>query len=115
MINDILCVAHKLQEENVAADVIKLDQVQPIQLDCVIESVSKTGRLLVVEEVARRGCVGETLLALLMEHGVCPKTSLINLSDGIVCHGDLNSLHVLCGLDPDHIYETAKELLSYET
>lgn len=114
-INDVLAATERLRSEGIMADVIKLGQIQPLDLTAVAASVRKTGRWIMVEETARCGCVGETIVAALLQHGVCPKTEFIHLGDGIVCHGDLKSLRALCGLDADHIYERAKELLSHET
>ena len=114
-INDVMDVSDRLGTEGVSVDVMKLDRIQPLDLTGVISSVKKTGRIVVVEEVAANGCVGESVLSALMQQDVAVKARLLNLGNGIVPHGDLSSLRKLCKLDAEHIYETAKELLQYET
>jgi 1-deoxy-D-xylulose-5-phosphate synthase len=113
-VNDLLCVSEQLQKEGILCDVIKLDQIQPLDLHAIIHSVRRTGRLLIAEECAANGCVGEAIAAALLQQGVLPDIKLQNLGDGVVPHGDLASLRSLCRLDAASIYETAKELLKNE-
>ncbi len=114
-INDVLNAADRLRSEGVAVDVIKLDLIQPLNLRTVMSSARKTHRLVVVEETARQGCVGESILAAFMQSGVFTATRLLNLENGIVSHGDTNVLRAMCKIDAEHIYETVKELLRDET
>lgn len=110
-INDVLSAALRLQEEGIIADVIKLDQICPLQLDSIIRSVSFAGRLLVVEEAAEMGCVGQEILAELAKKRITlRKTFLLNLKSGLVPHGDLKALRALTGIDANGIYQAAKEL-----
>lgn len=110
-INDVLSAAFRLQEEGITADVIKLDQICPLTLDPIIHSVSIAGRLLVVEEAAEKGCVGQEILAELAKEQIpLRKTHLLNLKSGLVPHGSLKALRALTGIDADGIYQAAKEL-----
>ena len=114
-INDVLAAAEHLQNEGISADVLKLDVIQPMDLTGVLRSAKKTGRLLIVEEAAAAGCVGDAVLSGLMQQGITVQAHLLNLRDGIVPHGDLKSLRSLLGIDEQGIYLTAKELLRHET
>ena len=114
-INDVLAAAEHLQNEGISADVLKLDVIQPMDLTGVVRSAKKTGRLLIVEEAAAAGCVGDAVLSGLMQQGITVQAHLLNLRDGIVPHGDLKSLRSLLGIDEQGIYLTAKELLRHET
>ena len=67
-----------------------------------------------VEETAGNGCLGTDILAGLSARGLCPKSRLLNLRDGIVPHGSLKDLRRLMGIDAQGIYEAAKELLIHE-
>lgn len=110
-INDVLSAALRLQEEGIIADVIKLDQICPLQLDSIIRSVSFAGRLLIVEEAAEMGCVGQEILAELAKKRITlRKTFLLNLKSGLVPHGNLKALRALTGIDANGIYQAAKEL-----
>lgn len=114
-INDVLRAVSRLKEEKIEADVCKLDQIAPLDLSSVMASVQKTGRLLVVEETAEIGCIGQTIQAEICQAGMMCRSTLVNLKNGIVPHGDVKSLRRLMGLDSDGIYQTAKELLQNET
>jgi 1-deoxy-D-xylulose-5-phosphate synthase len=111
-INDVLDVCDLLQNENsVTAEVICLDQIAPLNIQPILDSVRKTGKLLVVEETAHAGCIGTDILAELSLTGISVSAKLLNLGTGIVTHGDLKSLRRLTGLDAQGIYIAAKELL----
>ena len=91
-----------------------IEDFAPLDLQEVIVSVKKTGRILVVEEVAETGCIGKEILAGLMACGVTASSKLLNLGTGIVPHGDVRSLQRETGIDPEAIYSAAKELLKHE-
>ena len=50
IMKQVLLAAKELEKENISAEVIDLRTVRPIDYDCVINSVKKTNRLVVVEE-----------------------------------------------------------------
>ncbi len=114
-INLVLDAAELLASEGISADVIKLDSIMPVETSAIAESVSKTGRVLIVEETAQNGCVGQAILSDLLSDGIKPKARLMNYGSGIVTHGDLNALRHMMGMDSQSIYQTAKELLTHET
>ena len=113
-INDVKKAEGRLAKEGVSAAIVKLEQIWPLDLSGILPSVSNTGRLLVVEETAGNGCLGTDILAGLSARGLCPKSRLLNLRDGIVPHGSLKDLRRLMGIDAQGIYEAAKELLIHE-
>lgn len=114
LINDVLAAGRQLKEAGCAAEVLKLEQICPLDCTAILQSVKKTGRLLVVEEVAASGCIGTEILKSLAENGISARTALINLGNGIVPHGDQKALKSLTGLDASGIYQRAKELLHGE-
>lgn len=111
-INHVLSAAELLRGSGIAADVIKLNQILPLHTDTIEKSVKKTGKLLMIEETAEKGSVGQSLCALLLQHGVTPACKLLHCGNGIVPHGDLTSLRRMMKLDADGIYQAAKELFS---
>ena len=113
-INDVLEAAQRLRREGRKVDVIKLDQIKPLDLHGIEASVLTTGRLLIVEETAAVGCLGDEMIAGLMERGVFARSMRLNLSDRFLPHGDFASLRALAGLDAAGIYQRAKELLPDE-
>ena len=96
-INPVLQAVELLQQDGIAVDVIKLDQIVPLDYNAILPLIRKTGRILVVEETAQSGCVGDALVATLScnnERIICKR---MNYGNGIVPHGDLNSLRHLMG------------------
>ena len=93
-------------------DVIKLDQIAPLDIGEIAESVAVTGKLLVVEETADAGCLGHEIFSALSRKGISCKGALLNLDAGVVPHGDLSRLKEMTCLDAKGIYQKAKELLN---
>jgi pyruvate dehydrogenase E1 component beta subunit len=62
--------AAELAKENISAEVIDLATIAPIDRDTILESVSKTGRLVIVHEAARNCGVGAEIAAIVAEHGL---------------------------------------------
>jgi pyruvate/2-oxoglutarate/acetoin dehydrogenase E1 component len=59
--------AEILTKEGISAEVIDLRTLVPLDKDCVLNSVRKTGKLVVVHEACRRGGVGGDIAALVVE------------------------------------------------
>lgn len=60
-------VAAELAGEGVEAEVINLRTLIPFDKECVLSSVMKTGRLVIVHEAVRRGGVGAEIAAAVVE------------------------------------------------
>ncbi len=100
LVNEALKAAELLKEQGIGCEIIKLSRLDDIELPHVMESLRKTGRLLVPEEACESGCVGERILALCQKEGVHLKGArLLNLNDGIVVHGSVEQLRELYGLN----------------
>lgn len=70
MIHESLQAAAKLTEEGVACEVIDLATVSQIDFETILESVEKTGRLVVVHEAPRNGGVGAEVAATVAEKAI---------------------------------------------
>ena len=110
-INDILEAAELLEARGVQAEVVKLNQLTPLVPDLVELSVRKTGALLVAEEQAERGCVGQRLAACLELAGLPAKAVLVNCGAGFVPHGAAALLKRGLSLDGEGIMKKALEVL----
>ena len=55
-------------EAGVDAEVIDLRSLAPLDIDCIVASVKKTGRCVVVHEATRTSGFGAELVALVQEH-----------------------------------------------
>jgi pyruvate dehydrogenase E1 component beta subunit len=66
-VHETMQVAKQLAEEGISAEVIDLATIKPIDMDSILQSVSKTGRCVIVHEAARTGGVGAEIAAQLAE------------------------------------------------
>ena len=112
---DLLAAAEQLEASGCRPEIIKLNRLCPLDLAPVCRSVSKTGRLLVAEEAAAMGSVGERLCAGLAEAGIALKAvRLCNTGERFVPQGTVGQLRHLCGLDSHPLYEAAMEVWKHE-
>jgi pyruvate dehydrogenase E1 component beta subunit len=63
-----LKAADELAKENIAAEVIDLRTIRPMDTETVVASVKKTGRIVTVEEGWQQSGVGAEVAARVMEH-----------------------------------------------
>ena len=110
-INELLSAADKLAEQGIQAEVLKWNVITPLDCTLVVESVKKTGGLLVAEECVEQGGVGERALAALEQAGVLARTALVNCGTGYVPHGAVSLLKRDLGLDGDGLFRRAMEVL----
>lgn len=70
MTTDVLKAAEMLAAQGVSAEVIDLATISPIDSETILDSVAKTGRLVIVHEAARNCGVGAEIAAIVAEHGM---------------------------------------------
>ena len=110
-INDVLEAAQLLEAQGVQAEVVKINQLTPLDSELVERSVSKTGVLLAAEEQCAQGCIGQRLAARLELSGIPGKTVLVNCGKGFVPHGAASLLKRDLSLDGMGICKKALEVL----
>ena len=111
LINQILSVAEGLNARGISAEVVKLNSITPIDMEPIILSLKKTGRLLVAEDVVAAGSVGQRLSSALLGAGVhLDGVALCSLGDQFVTHGSVSQLQKLHGLDAESLCRKALEV-----
>jgi len=111
MVNECVEAARMLEEQGIDAEIIKLGIIKPAVFDKLRLSVEKTGRFIISEDVCAAGCMGQRIMAELTESGVNVKQAeLLNLGEGIVCHGKPSELMREYGLDAVGIYKNSLKL-----
>jgi pyruvate dehydrogenase E1 component beta subunit len=63
-----LKAADELAKDGISAEVIDLRTLKPMDIDAIVESVKKTGRIVTVEEGWRQSGVGAEIAAQVVEH-----------------------------------------------
>ena len=110
-INDVLEAARLLEAQGVQAEIVKINQLTPLDSELVERSVRKTGVLLAAEEQCAQGCIGQRLAARLELSGILGKTVLVNCGKGFVPHGAASMLKRDLSLDGMGICKKALEVL----
>ncbi len=113
-VNTLLEAAAALAEEGVEAEVVKLSELKPLDVDAVEPSVRKTGRLFVAEEVAGTGCIASELFAALSLRGVRAVFGRANFGDRYLQHGPVARLREEAGLDCAGLLQSIREVLARE-
>jgi pyruvate dehydrogenase E1 component beta subunit len=62
--------ADQLERDGISAEVIDVATISPLDIDTILESVAKTGRLVIVHEAARNCGVGAEIAAGVAEKGL---------------------------------------------
>ena len=101
-------------EQGCSCDIVKLNCLTEETYPVLMDSVRRTGRLLVMEDCAAGGCLGERLCALLTEAGIPAKTALCNAGDRYLPEGTVAELRRLCGLDASSVAARAQALIRHE-
>ena len=113
MIRETLKAAELLHADGIEAEVVKLNTITPLPTGLVLASVRKTGVMLVAEDCAASGSVGQRLAACLEQEQIPAKTVLCNTGDTFTTHGSVPQLRKLLGLDGEGLYHRTKEVLRY--
>lgn len=112
LIGELLEAAELLEREGISCEVVKLNQLIPLNAEHVLSSVEKTHSLAVVEEVIQPNSVGMAISYDLADRGI-QLDHLILLSSGndFVPQGTVAELRYLLGIDARSIAQTVKEAL----
>ncbi len=111
LINEALAAAERLAAEGIGAEVIKLHVIAPLSVGEVLDSVRKTGRMVVVEECFSTGSVGQQLCASLTAAGIAPQAvRLCSCGEDFIQQGSVAQLRRSVGVDSEGIYQTVCEV-----
>jgi len=69
VVTEALTAAAKLEEQGITAEIIDPRTIQPLGLATILESVKKTGRLIVASDDVKSGGIGSEIAAAVVEEG----------------------------------------------
>lgn len=113
MMQEVMAAAQLLEKQGVRAEVVKINVLTPLNSEPVIDSVRKTGALLVAEDCISGGSVGMRLAAALEEQGLRAKVALCSSGTEFTPHGSVKQLRGLLRLDGENLYQKAMEVLRH--
>lgn len=115
LVNQALEAADLLEREGVRAEVLKLNQIAP--LDGVLPGsfFGKTDILLVLEDCFNAGCVGQRIAAILAGEGRAPRKLILkNLGETFAPEGSVSQLEARFGLDAASVAAAVREAVGHE-
>ncbi len=111
-IHGLFRAAHWLAETIDGVEIINPRFLKPLDVDLIVSSVRKTGRLLVMEKGYTKGGVGEELLAHLQENRITCKATIAGAGDEYQKHGTFEDILVDAGISKPALLKRAKQLFT---
>ena len=114
LVNHLLEAAELLAEKGIRAEVLKLNQISPLDHGTVCEALGGRKTLLVLEDSFGAGCVGQRVAAILAEHGQAPEQLILkNLGKTFAPEGSVAELEHRFGLDAAGVAAAAEEAVKH--
>ena len=91
----------RIEKQHSAVKITHVDLrfAKPLDENLILEVARTHHTLITIEDGARQGGIGSSVLELLAEHAVAPCVVRMGLPDQFVEHGSVAELHHLCGID----------------
>lgn len=110
LINNVIDACEKAEKLGISCEIIKINVISPIDATEVLQSVQKTGKLIVVEDVVHHGSVCERISSLTAFNGINCRIKALNSGDSFTTHGELKELYKALGIDADGILKAILEV-----
>ena len=109
-----LKAADQLAQDGIRAEVIDLATISPIDINTILESVEKTGRLLIVHEAPKTCGVGAEIAALVAEHALMSLVAPIHRVTGFDTVMPYYKLENYYLPSIERIVATAKQMMEHQ-
>ncbi|MFL2135061.1 alpha-ketoacid dehydrogenase subunit beta [Ruoffia sp. FAM 24228] len=70
MVREAISAAEALEKEGISAEIVDLRTVHPLDIETIVASAEKTGRVVVVQEAQRQAGVGEKVISEISQRAV---------------------------------------------
>jgi 1-deoxy-D-xylulose-5-phosphate synthase len=105
LINNVIEAAKLLDNEGINATVIKLTQINPLDINMLLKLTGNVKSIYVVEECVSGGSLASKLALELPDYGYKGKIKALNLGNQIIPSASLDELMSICNLDAQGIKE----------
>jgi len=102
--------AEKLESKGIAVDLLNISTLKPLDEEAIIESVSKTGKMLTIEEHSVIGGLGNAVADVLAKSG-CGQMDFVGIRDEFTETGPYMELLAKYGISVNAITEKATQLI----
>lgn len=103
MVETSMKTAFMLQKMGISTDVINVRFIKPLDMKLIINSVTKTKRVVIIENNTVVGGMGSYILEMMNQLGVNVKTKIFGFPDQPIVHGSKNELYVKYKMDPESL------------
>jgi transketolase len=110
-LHECLSAAERLAEKGVAARVIDLYSVKPVDAEAILRAARETRALITVEDHWAEGGIGETVAGVLAEAGAGARLTRLAVTER-PGSGPPEALLAAAGIDADHIVAAAEGVLA---
>ncbi|MCQ2177303.1 MAG: transketolase family protein [Bacteroidales bacterium] len=107
---EALQAAEILENEGISAEVLNVSSIKPLDVDCLLDSASRTGAFVIAEEHNMAGGLGEAVCGALAARRPIP-VEFINGGDRFGQSGSPAELLKVYGMDAVHIAEAARKVI----
>lgn len=108
MVKEAMDAAKILEEKGIAARVINMCTIKPLDEELVLKAAKETGRIVTAEEHSIIGGLGEAVSSLLSEKYPTP-VKRVGVNDTFGYSGPANDLLKEFGLSAEHLVEVVEE------
>ena len=105
--------ADRLGQRGVSVDLLEVSTIKPIDVDALVISARKTGKVLTVEEHTIHGGLGGAVAEVLSQHAPT-RMSMIGIEDKFTESGAYDALLRKYGISVEHIESEGLRLLNPE-
>ncbi|MDH5434124.1 MAG: alpha-ketoacid dehydrogenase subunit beta [Gammaproteobacteria bacterium] len=113
MLHETKQAAEKLAAEGISAEVIDVATVNPLDIETILESVEKTGRVCIVQEAPKAGALGSEIAAEIAEKRLFSLLAPIGRVSGYDTVMPYYRLEKQYMPKVEHIIEEAKRIVEY--
>ena len=113
-LDPVMAAAELLSQKGKEVSVLRILSISPLPITEILENISPSSPILVVEEVCSGSGITEKIAYAVREK--CPGVNIfgMDLGGNFVTHGTLQDLYAHCGLDPQGIVNKVQEVLCGE-
>jgi transketolase len=107
---EAVVAAKRLKAEGISAEILNIHTIKPLDSEAILNSISKTNKVIIAEEHQKLGGLGSTVALLLSEKMPTPM-GFVSVNDSFGESGTPAQLMKKYGLDSEKIYLKAKSML----
>lgn len=112
--NYVTKAIEKLKQEGISAAHYDMRFVKPIDEVLLHEVFGKFNKVITIEDGCLMGGMGSAVLEFMAANGYHAQVKMMGLPDKYIEHGSQIELHTECGIHPEGVVLTAKEMVEGE-